>query len=129
MSIIGLNKFKDGRHIHDKVKNSLRSFAYSCIDLDLCEFNTDRKKIKTHTELSKELSILKPDQGDGIVVMKRSDYISSVAPLFSDASRSKLLDTDPMLTQLNSLQSFLCTLRQRGEISQSDCEFLRLATV
>ena len=61
----------------------------------------------------------------GIVVMKRSDYISSVASLFSDASRSKLLDTDPTLTRPNSLQSFLCTLRQRGEISQSDYDFLR----
>ena len=109
-----LNKFKDGPHIQDKIKNSLRSFTYSCtaIDLDLCEFNTDRKKIKTLTELSKELSILKPNKGNGIVVMKRSDYISSVASLFSDASRFKLLDTDPTLTRLNSLQSFLCTLRQ-----------------
>ena len=57
--------------------------------------------------------------------MKRSDYISSVASLFSDASRFKLLDTDPTLTRLNSLKSFLCTLRQRGEISQSDYDFLR----
>ena len=88
-----LNKFKDGRHIQDKIKNSLRSFTYSCIDLDLCEFNTDSKKIKTLNELSKELSILKPDKGNGIVVMKRSDYISSVASLFSDVSRSKLLDS------------------------------------
>ena len=55
--------------------------------------------------------------------MKRSDYLSSVTSLFSDASRFKLLDTDPTPTRLNSLQSFLCTLLQRGEISQSD--FLR----
>jgi hypothetical protein len=109
--------------MQDKIKNSLRSFTYSCIDLDLREFYTDRKKIRTLTELSKDLSILKPDKGNGIVVMKRSDYLSSVTSLFSDASRFKLLDTDPTPTRLNSLQSFLCTLLQRGEISQSD--FLR----
>jgi hypothetical protein len=77
-----LNKFKDGRHIQDKIKNSLRSFTYSFIDLDLREFYTDRKKIRTLTELSKDLSILKPDKGNGIVVMKRSDYLSSVTSLF-----------------------------------------------
>ena len=120
-----LNKFKDGRHIQDKIKNSLRSFTYSCIDLDLREFYTDRKKIRTLTELSKYLSISKPDKVNGIVVMKRSDYLSSVTSLFSDASRFKLLDTDPTPTRLNSLQSFLCTLLQRGEISQSDYDFLR----
>jgi hypothetical protein len=48
-----------------------------------------------------------------------------VTSVFSDASRFKLLDTDPTPTRLNSLQSFLCTLLQRGEISQSDYDFLR----
>ena len=56
-----LNQFKDGRHIQDKIKNSLRSFTY--IDLDLREFDTDKKKIKLLNELSKELSILKADKG------------------------------------------------------------------
>ena len=95
-----LNKLKDGHHIQGKIKNSLSSFTYSCINLDLCEFNTERKKIKTLTELSKELSILKPAKvnTNGIVVMKRSDYSSS-ASLFSDASRFKLLDTDPTLSR------------------------------
>ena len=55
----------------------------------------------------------------------KMDRSSSVTSLFSDASRFKLLDTDPTPTQLNSLQFFLCTLLQRGEISQSDYNFLR----
>ena len=92
-----LNKFKDGQHIEDRIKNLLRSFTYSCIDLELLEFNTDRTKIRTLNELSKELSILRPDKGDGIVVMKCSEYISSVTSLFSDTARFKLLDTDPIV--------------------------------
>ena len=31
--------FKEGRHVQDKVKNSLRSFTYNYIDLDLKQFN------------------------------------------------------------------------------------------
>ena len=30
-----LNNFKEGRYVQDKVKNSLRSFTYNYIDLDL----------------------------------------------------------------------------------------------
>jgi hypothetical protein len=66
---------------------------------------TERKSEHLLTELSKDLSILKPDKGNGIVVMKRSDYLSSVTSLFSDSSRFKLLDTDPTPTRLNSLYS------------------------
>ena len=33
-----LNAFKDGKHVQDKIKNSLRSFTYNYIDLDLKEF-------------------------------------------------------------------------------------------
>ena len=33
-----LNAFKDGKHVQDKIKNSLRSVTYDYIDLDLKEF-------------------------------------------------------------------------------------------
>ena len=73
-----LNIFKEGNHIQDKVKNSLRSFTYNYIDLDLKEFNLDRKKIRILNSLTANFSILKPDKGSGVVLMKRGDYISSV---------------------------------------------------
>ena len=40
-----LDNFKQGRYVHDKIKNSLRSFTYSYIDLDLKEFRPGRKKL------------------------------------------------------------------------------------
>ena len=55
-------------YIQVKVKNSLHFFAYSCIDQDVCEFNTD-------------------NMSNGTVVMKRSDYIFFTTHLFSHASR------------------------------------------
>ena len=59
--------------------------------------------------------------------MKHNDYISSVTSLFSssDTSRFRLLKTDPTFTRLTSLQSYLNTLFNRGEISETDYTFLR----
>ena len=70
--ISNLDLFKDGRHVEDKVKNTLRSFAFNFIRY------TDRKKVKILDELTVNYSILKPDP---------SDYIISVEGLFSDTSK------------------------------------------
>ena len=120
-----LNKFKDGRYVPDKVKNSLRSFAYNYIDLDLKEFNLDRKRIKIPNELKVKYSILKPDKGNGIVIMKRADYITSVKSLFSDPLKFKKITRDPTPTRLASLHRYLSSLLKRGEISKSEFHELR----
>ena len=122
-----LNNFKEGRYVQDKVKNSLRSFTYNYIDLDLKEFRLSRSQIKTLNELTETFSILKPDKGNGIVVMKRSDYISSVKSLFrpTNPSKFKKLTSDPTPSRLSSLQQYLNTLLKRGEISEQDYSFMR----
>lgn len=63
-----LNKLiKDGRYVPNKVKNSLRSFAY-CIDYRSYKaFNLDRKPTKILTEIKVRYSNLKPDKGNGIL--------------------------------------------------------------
>ena len=120
-----LQKFKDGRHIQDKVKNALRPFTFNYIDLDLKEYHTDRKKIKTLDELTTKFSILKPDKGNGIVVMNRSDYVSSVESLFSDSSKFKQIPKDPTPSRLASLQNYLCKLLKCSEITETELSFLQ----
>ena len=109
----------------DKIKNTLRSFAFNFIDLDLKEYYTDRKKIKILNELIVNYSILKPDKGNGIVIMHRSDYIISVEGLFSDTSKFRQLPTDPTPIRLSTLQNYLSKLLNRGEISESEYFLLR----
>ena len=121
-----LEKLKVGYCSQDKVKNSLCSFAYNYVDLDLREYNIDHKKIRILNKLSRELSILKPDKGNGIVVIKHSDYISSVTSLFSDTSRFHKLDFDPTTTHLSTLQAYLNTVFGQGEISALELNFLKL---
>ena len=40
-----LDQFKNGNFVIEKVKNFLRSFTYNSIDLDLSQFNVDRRRI------------------------------------------------------------------------------------
>ena len=63
-----LEMFKEGCHVQDKVKNSLRYFTYNYVDLDLKEFNLDCKKIRILNNLTINFAILKPDKGNGIVL-------------------------------------------------------------
>ena len=99
-----LNCWKEGFFVQDKVKNSLRSFTYNCLDLDLKEYFIDRKRIRTLANMSNTLCILKPDKGNGVVVLKRSDYVKSLSSIFSNPSKFSQLNNDPTNTRLTTLQ-------------------------
>ena len=105
---------KEGRCTQDKIKNSLCRLTYSYIDLDIKQFSLDCKKIRILDSLTGTCAILEPDKGNGIVLMKHSDYVSSVKSLFAD----------PLPTRLSSLQKYVLTLHKRGEITDSDYSFL-----
>ena len=114
-----LDQFKNGNFVKEKVKNSLRSFTYNFIDLDLSQFNVDRRRIHILRNMSVNFAILKPDKGNGIVILKRSDYINSLTSLFDNPNKFKKVLSDPTYTRLTSLQAYLSTLLKRGEISVS----------
>lgn len=57
-----------GFFVKDKAKNNLRSFTYHCLNLDIKQYFTDRKRIRPLAKISKTLPIFKLDKGNGIVV-------------------------------------------------------------
>ena len=119
------NIWKEGLFVKDKIKKNLRSFTYNCLDLDLKEYFVDRKRILILADMTKTLSILKPDKGNGIVVLKRSDYVTSLKSIFENKSKFTRLTNDPISTRLNTLQNYLLTLRNRNEISESEFNSMR----
>ena len=119
-----LDIFKQGRYVQDKIKNSLRSFTYNYIDLDLKEFRLGRKIIDILNKLTERFAILKPDKGNGIVLLNRYDYVTSVKSIFSDSSKFEKLDSDPTLTRLHSLQNYLLQLHKRDEITDEQLDAL-----
>ena len=96
--------------------------------MDLKEFKLGCKRIDILNTLKDKFVILKPDKGNGIVLINRQDYVTSVKSLFSDSNKFSKLIIDPTLTKLHSLQHYLLTLNKRGEITDTELESLRPIT-
>ena len=120
-----LEQLKDGSYIKDRLKNCLRSFTYNYLDLDLQQIHIDNKHICILRSLNTKFAILKPDKGNGIVILKRSDYIDSLNSLFNDPTKFKRIPHDLTSSRLATLQAYLCKLLNRGEISEFEHENLR----
>ena len=51
--------------------------------------------------------MLKPNKGNGIVLLDINNYRTSVKHLFSDKSKFRKVENDPTFTRLDSLQQYL----------------------
>ena len=74
------------------------AFTYNYLDLDIKGFFNDKKKIKTLQNLREKCMILKPDKGQGIVLINKTDYYSPLERLFCDKTKFQVLEKDPTLT-------------------------------
>ena len=85
----------------------------------------DKNQIKVIKELRKDIAILKPDKGNGVVVLSNKDYTTSVGCLFIDNKKFKALESDPTIMQMKTLQSYLSTLQKRNELTKEEYNALR----
>ena len=58
--------------------------------------------------------ILRPDKGNGVVILKRKDYICGMNNIINDRSKFKLLTPDPTFLREGQLQRFLRKLKNEG---------------
>ena len=108
-----------------RVKTALRAFSYSLLDLDDPQFSKDAKHIKIIKSLRESFAILKPDKGNGVVLMNTSDYNNSLSNIFKDGTKFKEVSKDNSITRLNTLQSYLNTLEKRFEITSEEKSAMR----
>ena len=111
---------KDGPTFQRQTKNHLRAMAFNLINLEDKRFFKDRKMLDTIKELRQNVALLSPDKGNGIVVMDKEDYKNSLEELFADRSKFRILDEDPTNKRFTSIQTFLRSLKKRGEISEEE---------
>ena len=92
--------------------------SFSLLDLDAQQITKDKSKITMMNNLLKDVVILKPDNGNGIVLVDINDCRTSVKHLFSDKSKFRIVENDPTFTRLDSLQQYVRKLKTRNEISE-----------
>ena len=108
-----------------RVKTTLRAFAFSYLDIDDSRFGQDSKQIRILKKLRESFAILKPDKGNGIVLINKTDYLSCMQSIFDDRRKFKEVVTDNSTTLVRSLQNYLCTLESRFEISSEEKSAMR----
>ena len=63
---------------------------------------------------NKNIVILKPDKGNGVVVLDRSDYDQGILKIINDSSKFRPIKEDPTLSREGRLQRLLRKLKKNG---------------
>ena len=111
---------KDKISKHRVQKTALKSFTYFYLDLNFKNFRVDQRRIKVLRSLKERCMVLKPDKGQGIVVVNKKYYCDSLDQLFNDPTRFEIFNEDPTLRNLSTIQRYLNTLELRGEITTEE---------
>ena len=67
---------------------------------------------------------MKPDKGNGIVIVDQKLYNSTIEEIISDTSKFEKLNEDPTLKREASLQCFLHKLKQKNFFNETEYDKL-----
>ena len=109
----------------ERVKTALRVFTYSYIDIYDKQYSHAKKKINIIKQLHEKYMILKPNKGNGVVLLNKVDYQDAINQLFSDKTKLKIIKIDPTLTRLKTVQNYLNNLCKRNEIIEAKKKQMR----
>ena len=123
--IVRQNVMKNDNISKHRIKTALSSFTYAYLDLDFKNFGIDQKRTKILRHLRSRCMILKPSKGQGRVIINKKDYFQSLDRLFSDKTKFEILEEDPTLRNLNTIQNYLNTLYKRGEITEDEKKLMK----
>ena len=107
-------KLKNQEH-HTYLKNEFVHVAQSYIS-SYCLTPADLKQYNILRNISKnkDIIVLRPDKGNGVIIMDRQVYKNSCNIIISDQSKFKRLDKDPTLFREAKLQRLLRKLKNQG---------------
>ena len=76
--ILKQNILKDDHIYRHRAQTPLKAFICNYFDLDVKQLFNDRKKIKALQNLRDRCMILKPDNGQGNVLINKTNYYQSL---------------------------------------------------
>ena len=102
-----------------KLKADLSHLAQSYVN----SYRPSQKDIKTYKILNqlrknKDIVFLKPDKGNGIVILNRTDYNKGILYIISESRKFKELTNDPSICRESKLQRFPRDLKNNGKIDK-----------
>ena len=108
--ILPHNAIKGSYISQERLKTALKAFTFNYLDIDDKRYIHNSKSLKVLRELREKSVILKPDKGQGIVLVHHGDYVNSMKRIFYHASEFKKIEKDPTITRLTTVQNYLKSL-------------------
>ena len=90
-------------HSKSKIKNALRGLDFNLINIEDSRICKDTNHIKVIKQLREDVATLKPDKGNGVVLLNNKDYTTSFGNLFKDTKKFKSLESDNTNEDLTEL--------------------------
>ena len=81
-----------------------------------------KHKIVKKLRNNENIIIVRPDKGNGVVILDKNIYLSKMHDLISDKTKFKCLKKDPTITRQEKLQKRLRGLRDQGFLSDQEKE-------
>ena len=124
-----INKFMT-KELKD-AKNSpiLKSELSHLANSYVYKYSPSQSTLKKHGVLkrlrsNKDIVILRPDKGNGIVVLNRTDYNKAIMNIINDKTKFRTLDTDLTIQREQSLQRYLRKLKKKNFFTKEEYKFV-----
>ena len=114
------NAYNDKFSSKQRLKTLLQAFTYNYLDIDDKQFGVDSKKLKILNGLKQKCVVLKPDKSQGIVLISKEAYVSSLSNIFNDSLKFKCINEDPTISRIHNIQCYLRTMLIRKEITEPE---------
>ena len=79
-----------------------------------------KHKVLKNLRKNKDIVLLKPDKGNGVVILDRRDYDLGIQNIIQDRSKFKPLSQDPTLQREGKLQRLLRKLSKKGHFEDDN---------
>ena len=96
----------------------MRGLAFNRTNIEDSRIYKDKNHIKIIKQLRKDIAISKPDKENGVMLLNNKDYTTSVGSLSKDTKKFRSLESDPTITPMKTLQSYLSTLHKQNELTK-----------
>ena len=99
----------------NEVRSEIQHLATTCVNSIKLSLK-DLKKLVILKKLKKnrDIIILTPDKGDGIVVLDKLAYNNAIGDLLSDDTKFEKVHSDLTLQREGQLQRYLCKLKKNS---------------
>ena len=89
------------------------------------KYKVSQKTLQKHRILkrlqqNKDIVITRPDKGNGVIILDRTEYSKMVYEIVNDSSKFLKLEGDKTISREAKLQKFLLKLKKKGFFNDTD---------